>query len=153
MGKEVDFSDYPMWILLAALSVPLSVLVAFNVVTVLLFIDGVSVGAIIGFVAAKRELHAIETKGEYKASLKIAGYFIAWILIAALIFIAFSETTYRIFVAFGPIWASACCFRAAQSWTCLNWEKKQGKIIMHDGFLGKRQYPIQKTVDTAAKNV
>jgi hypothetical protein len=153
MGKEVDFSDYPMWILLAALSVPLSVLVAFNMVTVLLFIAGVAVGVIIGFVAAKRELHAIETKGEYKASLKTIAYFAAWILIAALIFIAFSGTAYRIFVAFGPMWASGCCFRSVLSWTCLNWEKKQGKIIMHDGFLGKRQYAIQKTVDTAAKNV
>ena len=145
MGKEVDFSDYPMWILLAALSIPLSVLIAFNLVAILLFIAGITAGLIIGFVAAKRELHAIETGGEYKASLKTIAYFAVSILVAILIFIAFSGTTYRVFVAFGPTWASCCCFRAAMSWTCLKWEKKQGKIIMYDGFLGRRQYAVPKT--------
>jgi hypothetical protein len=152
MAKEADFDGYPIWILFAALSIPFSLFLAFSAMTILLFVAGIAIGFTLGFTAARREIHSIETKGEYKASPKTVGYIASAMIISLLIFVALRGMANPIFTGFGPAWAAIWIFRATFDLTFLRWEKKKEQIIMYDGFLGSRQYAVPKIAAPSSRD-
>ena len=150
MNRKVD-SVYGLPIFIAVWLAVFNMLSNLNALDLTLTIMPafVAAGAGFGFISARRQLKSIEAKGEYKASFK-AAFYSAVVAVVEGFVLWYLGTVNAVYVkvALAEFWTSLGSFQVAYPLTLLICEKRHEKVLMYDGFLGNRTYPIPRTQES-----